>query len=119
MGMEQRGHVFVVYIDDDDLVREAVSLALRRHFSLVAFGDPRAALEYLSATEVDVVICDHDMPELNGTQLYRQLSARHQARFVLFTGAVGIDSPSGHLVEKPAGPDDLRAAVAAVLGEVA
>jgi response regulator RpfG family c-di-GMP phosphodiesterase len=65
----------VVLVDDDPL-----SLALLRHLvaeipgtSVIAFSDPREAEAWCQAQEVDLLITDHQMPGMTGTDLVRRL----------------------------------------------
>lgn len=56
--------------DDDAAIRRLIALVLRREnyqLTLVAGGVP--ALEHLQAETPDLVICDLNMPDLDGFQL--------------------------------------------------
>jgi putative two-component system response regulator len=65
----------VVLVDDDPL-----SLALLRHLvseipdtRVVGFSDPREAEAWCREKEVDLLITDHQMPNMTGTELVRRL----------------------------------------------
>jgi response regulator RpfG family c-di-GMP phosphodiesterase len=65
----------VVLVDDDPL-----SLALLRHLvedipgtRVLAFGDPVEAEAWCRRQEADLVITDHEMPHMTGTELVRRL----------------------------------------------
>lgn len=104
----------VIVIDDNDLVRQATCAALKRWYKVVSFENPHDALLHLQAVDDAVVVCDYDMPLLTGIQVYERLSKKLQSRFILHTGNDEAQSPSGHLLRKPCGVQELRAAVAAV-----
>lgn len=57
--------------------------------SLVQAGNGQEALDLLSASSpVDVIICDLDMPEMDGIRFIRQVADRKQAKAVIVASAL-------------------------------
>ena len=68
----------VVYVDDYDAMLFMVEASLEAQgYRVSAFARSREALDYLCAggQPVDLVLTDHDMPELNGVELAQALRA--------------------------------------------
>jgi DNA-binding NarL/FixJ family response regulator len=62
----------IALIDDDRSWLEALSEYLRRKgFSVSTSADPADGLALLGRSKVSVVICDFDMPGMNGLELVR------------------------------------------------
>ena len=106
----------VIYIDDNDMLRKAALSILARWYHVVVFESPRAALQHIEPLEVGaVIVCDYDMPELNGLDVYERLSEPHRERFILFTGNTAVQSPSGYTLYKPASFALLREVIEAAI----
>lgn len=99
----------ILYIDDDHLLRDAVALGLRRDHQVLAYSTPASGewLLNLESFDPDIVLCDRDMPGMNGLEVYAALPERFRKRFVMFTGG-GDPSPSGMRIQKPVSIRDLR-----------
>src|SRR5438128_12644255 len=70
--MDSRPHILL--IDDDRAWLEALSeYLLRKGFSVVAVNDPREAFAVLQGHDVSLIVCDFDMPGMNGLHLIRRL----------------------------------------------
>lgn len=68
----QKSHVLVV--DDEELYRRAIERILRRvGYDVLMAGDATEALRILSTESVDLVLCDIQMPGINGLELVRQV----------------------------------------------
>jgi two-component system chemotaxis response regulator CheY len=64
----------VLLVEDDDYVRQLVSLMLRtKGYSVVEAVNGRDALDKLTANEVRMVITDLRMPQMDGIQFIREL----------------------------------------------
>ena len=95
--IEERGfiadvgeEVGVLHIEDDGSFAELVSTFLERqrdYFAVETETDPQATLERLDDADVDCVVCDYDMPEMDGLAVLEQVrEAYPDLPFVLFTG---------------------------------
>ncbi len=78
----------ILYLDDDPLQLRALRRALRdTDYRLQVFDQPLAALGYLSAHEVEVVLSDWRMPQIDGIDfLERVTMVQPGARRILVTG---------------------------------
>ncbi len=121
---EQRMHAGpCVLVDDQNLVRRAVSRSLRTlGHEVVALEGGEALVEWLEQTEVEpsYILCDRRMPGMNGESVFAWLKAHRPelvSRFVLVSGdgEFGIDAFEGlvHRLDKPVDIYDLKAIVGA------
>jgi CheY-like chemotaxis protein len=104
----------VILIDDDDLVRHATLSMLGRWYEVVAFANPIDALAHIKGLNGrrPIIVCDYDMPQLNGREVFDRLGDEHRNRFILFTGNPTVECPPGaHLLFKPMGAMDLRTVI--------
>jgi DNA-binding NarL/FixJ family response regulator len=117
----------VFLVDDQELVRAGFRMLIDAQPDMEVVGeadDGRAALEALAVTTADVVLMDVRMPQLDGVEATRRLLAgRGDAPKVIVLTTFDLDEhvfaalragASGFLL-KDARPDDLLAAVRAVL----
>jgi DNA-binding response OmpR family regulator len=93
------GHILIV--DDDEANRALLSRRLlRAGHSVHAVDSGRAALDYLAATAVDMVMLDVQMPEMSGLDVLRIIRAnadRCQLPVVLVTAkALSDDVAAGY-----------------------
>ncbi len=88
----------VLVVDDELPILKAVSRLLRNHHDVTVAQGGRAALDILSqGVDFDVVLCDHAMPDLDGSQVYRWLMTHRPSlvnRFVVMSGGVTEDVAS-------------------------
>lgn len=76
----------VMLVDDNDDVRDAMSLLLPRLFNLrvtAAFAEPQAALERLGHDQFDLVLVDFKMPGMNGITFTEEARRRPDAPPIL------------------------------------
>lgn len=112
----------VMVIDDEPsigvLLREVLSV---ENYEPECFTSAREALRRLDEAQFDVILCDINMPEMNGKEFYRQLESRKPAqaeRVVFATGDLLSDHPDlfheGHrhdVLPKPFKLDQLLLAI--------
>lgn len=65
----------IMIVDDSFTVRQQVSAALGASFEITEAVDGEDALAKLAAAPVDLVICDVNMPRLNGLDMLERLRA--------------------------------------------
>jgi PAS domain S-box-containing protein len=84
-----RGHTAII-VDDEESIREIVQQGLlSRGMKVEIFGTSEAALAHLATNDCDVIVCDLNLPGMNGDQLFERvrLEQSHKTpRFVLMTG---------------------------------
>lgn len=102
----------VVYIDDEPALCRVFQLILSRlPCEVITFTDPRAALAYIRANAVTVVVCDYRMPELNGLQVLDGIDKN--VPFFIVSGdlavasIVGDDARVSGVLTKPLRPESL------------
>ena len=80
--------VKVLIADDQSLVRAGFRLVLSSHDDIEVVGEASNGHEAIHSTgrlEPDVVLMDIRMPELDGIQATREITARHPARVLVLT----------------------------------
>ncbi len=112
----------IAVVDDDPLMRDLLERALAS-LGVVVVGtadDGRSALELLEAEPIDVLLCDLNMPGMDGIELLRHLAARPEApALAMISGddhilRIAADLGQAHrlrvlgTIPKPATPDALR-----------
>jgi len=118
----------VLVIDDDPSVRSVTSTMLRRmaipNVAVAENGDRGLALFRTTVPGFDLIICDWDMPGMNGMELYKQVSTdRPKLPFLMLTGRNDLDSVitargsgvAGYLV-KPFSSEQLKEKISFVMG---
>jgi len=110
----------VLVVDDDSTMLEVVSRMLTRAgYEVLPANGARQALEIVNNPPgVDLVVSDLKMPDMQGTQLVREVARiSPQTAGLLMTGAVNLaDVPDDvPLLKKPFAMSDLISAVQATL----
>lgn len=102
----------VLVIEDDAVLREGVSRALERAgLTVTVAEDGYAGVREAEGQTFDVIICDYEMPGINGGGVWERLSPEHQKRFILWTGNGTVASPSGIKAMKDCSSEELLAYV--------
>lgn len=116
----------VLVVDDDEIVRRVLLLALgSAGFKVLTADDGRQALAVLTSARdgVDLILTDVVMPEMNGVTLAQQVFSQDAAaRVCLMSGflddPVGIQREIGHPVTFVRKPFDLDELVAHLRSEL-
>jgi DNA-binding NtrC family response regulator len=67
----------ILFVDDEENVRNALRRVLRRTDYQLLFADgPEAALDLLQKERIDIVVSDHLMPRMNGLDLLKLIRER-------------------------------------------
>ena len=74
----------VLLIDDDAAVTDYLRLKLASRYRVLVLNDPLRAVETVRRERPDLVVCDIDMPGLDGAAVARALAADPQLRAVAF-----------------------------------
>jgi CheY-like chemotaxis protein len=115
----------VLFAEDDPMVGDAIEAVLQAAGCVVArAADGLEALEQAAGRVFDLLVTDLDMPRLDGAALIRDLrAARPSLPVLVVTGAAPPEGPDALtrpgegpllLLEKPAKPQAIRAALAAL-----
>lgn len=77
----------ILVIDDNEYIRRAAERGFTSYGHVVILAvDGLEGLRLALEEDPDRIICDHEMPGLNGSQVYNQLSAELQERLYLWSG---------------------------------
>ncbi len=117
----------VLIIDDEALLVRSFSRLLERDYDVTALTSAREALRRIAAGEVwDFVLCDLQMPELDGVEFYEQLlrtSPGLCARTAFVTGGAFtprvlsfLERTTRPTLDKPINATALRALISSVVG---
>ena len=97
----------VLVVDDDDLVREGLSVLLRAsHYQVEVAATGEEALRVLSATPCNIVLIDWQMPGMDGLALCRKVRQEHVEGYVYLMMITVRESKQDMLVSMAAGADD-------------
>ncbi len=127
--MSVREHLRVMVVDDMGVSRALVTNALDEmgvtHYA--AEADPRAALSKLTVAPVHLVLCDMNMPGMNGLELLEALRRNPTTANIGFVVITGSPTPDiiqqgqklrlNNLVAKPFTTATLRTAIEQVIGK--
>ena len=117
--MDQRKAV-ILCVDDENNPLVLRKLVLQKAgYEVLTASSGKQALELTASRSVDLVLSDHLMPGMNGTELARQIKAQHPDLPVILISGVN-ELPTGStianaFVSKIEGPQALCKEVAAVL----
>lgn len=81
----------VLTVDDDPIVLNAVLAALRDEYIVRPFSSGEAALSFLSKNHVDIILLDHNMPEMTGLDVLERLQSNSKLKeipVIFLTGSV-------------------------------
>ena len=107
----------ILVVDDQDLVRDVVRIALddAGHRVLVA-ASPSAALDLVRGeTDIDLLLIDVVMPEVDAFELAGKLTIGLPAVKVLYMSGYTDAREEGHFIQKPFSPSQLVATVESIL----
>lgn len=100
----------LLVVEDDAMIRDALTRLLGPPFAVVTAAGGRAALDLLDrGRRFTLILCDLAMPDINGIELYRQVGERYpdQARRMVFmTGGVASEDAAQFLQAAPLGHVD-------------
>ena len=114
-------------IDDDATVINFLVAKLGASYDVISTVSPRDALHLAREQKPDLILCDIDMPEVDGGDISAQLFDDHSIRAIPFVYLTAIASPKdlgargGYLggrmtISKHLPPDELLGRVHKLLG---
>ena len=74
----------ILIVDDDELYLDILQTKLAERYDVVATNAPANVLHLARETEPDLIICDFDMPEMDGPDVSEALRADEELRLIPF-----------------------------------
>ncbi|MHA5054482.1 two-component system response regulator CseB [Streptomyces sp. SD15] len=119
--MAERTHV--LFVEDDDVIREATQLALERDgFAVTAMPDGLSGLEAFRADRPDIALLDVMVPGLDGVSLCRRIRDASTVPVIMLSAradsidvVLGLEAGADDYVTKPFDGAVLVARIRAVL----
>jgi CheY-like chemotaxis protein len=84
----------LLLVDDDAAVLEYLTLKLGGEFEVLSCSDAAAALRMVRNQAPDLVLCDIDLPEMDGGDLSAALFALEETRDIPFVYLTGLLTPA-------------------------
>jgi len=82
----------ILLVDDDPAVTGYMKLKLAKDYDVVAVNDPELVMAFARKERPDLVICDIDMPEMDGGEVCRALSDDKETKDIPFLFLTSIVS---------------------------
>ncbi|MFM9972842.1 MAG: two-component system response regulator [Burkholderiales bacterium] len=80
-------------VDDDDVITEVLQARLSGHYDVVSTNSPENVLHLARRENPDLIICDIDMPEMDGGDISAALYADSELRNIPFMFLTSLASP--------------------------
>ena len=88
-----RAKAKLLLVDDDEAVIEFLNLKLGAEFDLTATGTPEAALALARDTQPDLVLCDIELPGMDGGDISAALFANPETRGIPLVYLTALVTP--------------------------
>ena len=72
----------LLLVDDDELSLEILQTKLADRYDIVSTGTPGNVIKLARETEPDLIICDFDMPEMDGGEVSEALRTDEELRLI-------------------------------------
>lgn len=112
----------VLIVDDSSVMRKIISRGLRQAGfevdDIIEAGDGQEALQMLNSNNCDLILCDWNMPNMDGLTFIKELRKSDDTPVVMITTEGGEskvqeamqNGANGH-IKKPFTPDTLKASL--------
>ena len=88
IGQTNAGQKQAMVIDDMAVIRQLLMTILKDlDFECIGASNGRVALDLLSKRKVDLVLCDWNMPGMNGSELVKAIRATHPSLPIIMVTA--------------------------------
>jgi CheY-like chemotaxis protein len=74
----------ILIVDDDEDIVDLLQLKLGARYDIVSTTTPGNVLRLARETEPDLILCDFDMPEMDGSEVSEALRADEELRLIPF-----------------------------------
>jgi CheY-like chemotaxis protein len=72
----------ILIVDDSELSIEVLHAKLADRYDIVSTNSPTNAVKLARDTEPDLILCDFDMPEMDGSDVSDALRADEETRYI-------------------------------------
>ena len=72
----------ILIVDDSEISTEVLHAKLADRYDIVSTNSPRNAVKLARETGPDLILCDLDMPEMDGTEVSEALRADDDLRYI-------------------------------------
>ena len=95
----------ILIVDDDELALDILTTKLAERYDIVSTQIPGNVLKLARETEPDLIICDFDMPEMDGGEVSAALFADEELRLtpLLFLTAIATTGDLNRMKKQIAG----------------
>ncbi len=95
----------ILIVDDDELALDILTTKLAARYDIVSTQIPGNVLKLARETEPDLIICDFDMPEMDGSEVSAALFADEELRLtpLLFLTAIATTGDLNRMKKQIAG----------------
>lgn len=91
----------ILVIDDAAAIRQVVELALQsREYKVVQASDGEEGLRQMKETRIDLVICDVNMPKVDGIEFLRSLKQDAAYASCRFTPVIMLTTEAGEAMKE-------------------
>lgn len=84
----------ILLVDDDEVITEVLQARLGAHYDVVSTNSPENVLNLARRERPDLIICDIDMPEMDGGDISAALYADTELREIPFLFLTSLASPA-------------------------
>lgn len=87
--LDQKTKPKLLIVDDDELIRNALSKLLRQEFNIDSVDDASKVVESITNGSYDVVLSDIEMPIMTGDEMYflvKEKNEKMSKRILFMTG---------------------------------
>jgi CheY-like chemotaxis protein len=98
----------ILVVDNDEAVLDFMQVKLGARFAVLSTTDPQKALELARSERPDLILCDIEMPDMDGGDLSAEVYADDLLRDIPIVFLTGLVSPQelkrqrGELAGRPA-----------------
>jgi len=113
----------IIIIEDDTMLADLTQSFLQQHsYRVTVFNTANSFLSQVNYSDIDIVICDINMPEINGFELCQRVRENYNGPFIFLTARKddtdqiqGLELGADDYINKPVKPLLLLARIKAAL----